>query len=65
LRRWSVVLRGRGACATLDAATNIAASLLGQFPNEVAQHLDGACQGCAGGAFRADRPYQAEAVRHA
>ena len=22
--RWSVVLRGRGACATLDAATNVA-----------------------------------------
>jgi NADH:ubiquinone oxidoreductase subunit F (NADH-binding) len=65
LRRWSVVLRGRGACATLDAATNVAASLLDQFPNEVAQHLDSACQDCAGGAFRADRPYQAEAVRHA
>jgi NADH:ubiquinone oxidoreductase subunit F (NADH-binding) len=65
LRRWSVVLRGRGACATLDAATNVAASLLDQFPNEVAQHLDGACQDCAAGAFRADRPYQAEAVRHA
>ena len=32
LRRWSVVLRGRGACATLDAATNIAASLLGGSP---------------------------------
>ena len=28
LERWSVVLRGRGACATLDAATNVAASLL-------------------------------------
>ena len=46
LRRWSVVLRGRGACATLDAATNIAASLLDKFPHEVAGHLDagpGAC----------------------
>ena len=32
LERWSVVLRGRGACATLDAATNVAASLLRQFP---------------------------------
>src|ERR1700761_3001979 len=31
LRRWSVVLRGRGACGTLDAATNIAASLLDKF----------------------------------
>jgi NADH:ubiquinone oxidoreductase subunit F (NADH-binding) len=65
LRRWSVVLRGRGACATLDAATNVAASLLDQFPHEVAQHLDGACQDCASGAFRADRPYEAEAVTHA
>ena len=65
LRRWSVVLRGRGACATLDAATNIAASLLDQFPNEVAQHLDGACQNCSGGPFRAVRPYEAEAVRQA
>ncbi|WP_445163558.1 NADH-ubiquinone oxidoreductase-F iron-sulfur binding region domain-containing protein [Mycobacterium sp. Dal123C01] len=63
LRRWSVLLRGRGACATLDAATNVAASLLDQFPGEVAVHLDGTCQDCAGGAFRADRPYQAEAVR--
>ncbi|SON60790.1 NADH-quinone oxidoreductase subunit 1 [Mycobacterium simulans] len=65
LRRWSVVLRGRGACATLDAATNVAASLLNQFPDEVARHLAGACVDClsrTGGAFRADRPYEAEAV---
>jgi NADH:ubiquinone oxidoreductase subunit F (NADH-binding) len=60
LRRWSVVLRGRGACATLDAATNVAASLLDQFPDEVAHHLDGNCEHCSRGAFRADRPYQAE-----
>jgi NADH:ubiquinone oxidoreductase subunit F (NADH-binding) len=66
LRRWSVVLRGRGACATLDAATNVAASLLDQFPREVARHLDGACPDCReSGAFRADRPYEAEAVRKA
>jgi len=65
LRRWSVVLRGRGACATLDAATNVAASLLDQFPDEVAHHLDGNCQRCSRGAFRADRPYQAEAVMQA
>ena len=60
LRRWSVVLRGRGACATLDAATNIAATLLDQFPDEVTHHLDGSCQSCSRSAFRADRPYQAE-----
>jgi NADH:ubiquinone oxidoreductase subunit F (NADH-binding) len=65
LRRWSVVLRGRGACATLDAAVNVAATLLDQFPDEVAQHLDTGCQGCSRGAFRADRPYEAEAVRQA
>ncbi len=65
LRRWSVVLRGRGACATLDAACNVAASLLDQFPDEVARHLEGGCPDCRGGAFRADRPYAAEAVRQA
>ncbi|MGA8545435.1 MAG: NADH-ubiquinone oxidoreductase-F iron-sulfur binding region domain-containing protein [Mycobacterium sp.] len=65
LRRWSVVLRGRGACATLDAATNVAASLLAQFPDEVARHLEGACQGCSNGPFRADRPYEAEVVTQA
>jgi NADH:ubiquinone oxidoreductase subunit F (NADH-binding) len=63
LRRWSVVLRGRGACATLDAATNVAASLIDQFPDDVAQHLDSGCPGCRHRAFRADRPYQAEAAR--
>jgi NADH:ubiquinone oxidoreductase subunit F (NADH-binding) len=65
LRRWSVVLRGRGACATLDAATNIAASLLAQFPDEVARHLEAACRDCGNQPFRADRPYEAEVVRHA
>lgn len=62
LRRWSVVLRGRGACATLDAATNVAGSLLDQFPHAVARHLDNACEECRAGAFRADRPYAVEAV---
>jgi NADH:ubiquinone oxidoreductase subunit F (NADH-binding) len=65
LRRWSVVLRGRGACATLDAATNIAASLLDQFPDPVQSHLDNSCQTCQLGSFRADRPYEVEAVRRA
>ncbi len=65
LRRWSVLLRGRGACATLDAATNVAASLLDQFPDDVGAHLDGRCPDCARGAFRADRPYEAEPVRQA
>ncbi len=62
LRRWSVVLRGRGACATLDAATNVAGSLLDQFPHEVAHHLGNACEPCRAHAFRAERPYEVEAV---
>jgi len=65
LRRWSVVLRGRGACATLDAATNIAASLLNKFPEHVQGHLDNGCQTCQVGAFTAERPYEIEAVSHA
>ncbi|HZC51578.1 MAG TPA: NADH-ubiquinone oxidoreductase-F iron-sulfur binding region domain-containing protein, partial [Mycobacterium sp.] len=65
LRRWSVVLRGRGACATLDAATNVAASLLAKFPDDVARHLEGGCPGCRDHPFRFDRPYEAEAARHA
>ncbi len=65
LRRWSVVLRGRGACATLDAATNIAASLLNRFSESVQSHLDNGCQACQLGVFTADRPYQIEAVSHA
>lgn len=60
LRRWSVLLRGRGACATLDAATNIAASLLGQFPHAVQRHLANTCQTCRVEVFRADRPYEVE-----
>lgn len=65
LRRWSVVLRGRGACATLDAACNVAATLLDEFPDEVARHLVGDCPDCRQHTFRADRPYQAEAMRQA
>ncbi|MGF2945630.1 NADH-ubiquinone oxidoreductase-F iron-sulfur binding region domain-containing protein [Mycobacterium sp. Lab-001] len=65
LQRWSVTLRGRGACATLDAATNVAASLLDQFPGEVAHHLDNACETCGVDPFRAERPYEVEAVHSA
>jgi NADH:ubiquinone oxidoreductase subunit F (NADH-binding) len=61
LERWSVVLRGRGACATLDAATNTAASLLLQYPELVARHLDGECDPCRADAFSALRPYEVEA----
>lgn len=62
LRRWSVVLRGRGACATLDGAANVAASLLAQFPDEVTCHLENDCQACRSGAFSAARPYEVESV---
>jgi NADH:ubiquinone oxidoreductase subunit F (NADH-binding) len=62
LERWSVVLRGRGACATLDAATNIAASLLDQYPDLVASHVAGACDPCRASAFSAVRPYEVEAL---
>lgn len=62
LRRWSATLRGRGACATLDAATNVAGSLLNQFPRAVARHLDSGCEQCRANAFRAERPYEVEAV---
>jgi NADH:ubiquinone oxidoreductase subunit F (NADH-binding) len=62
LERWSVVLRGRGACATLDAATNVAASLLSAFPQVVDRHLQNDCDSCRVGAFKAMRPYEVEAV---
>jgi NADH:ubiquinone oxidoreductase subunit F (NADH-binding) len=62
LQRWSVVLRGRGACATLDAATNIAASLLAKFPDEVARHQSGSCSDCGTSAFTAARPFEVEWV---
>ncbi|HEX2400767.1 MAG TPA: NADH-ubiquinone oxidoreductase-F iron-sulfur binding region domain-containing protein [Mycobacterium sp.] len=62
LERWSVVLRGRGACATLDGACNVAASLLVQFPQLVASHVENGCKTCHPGAFSAVRPYEVEAV---
>ena len=62
LERWSVVLRGRGACATLDAACNMAASLFVQFPQAVTRHLDNDCEACRVNAFEALRPYEVEAV---
>lgn len=62
LERWSVVLRGRGACATLDAACNVATSLMTQFPQIVREHVENNCQTCQVGAFSADRPYAVEEV---
>jgi NADH:ubiquinone oxidoreductase subunit F (NADH-binding) len=62
LRRWSQVLRGRGACGTLDGAVNLAASLLAQFPGSVTRHLERGCDLCAISPFRAARPFEVEAV---
>lgn len=59
LQRWSVVLRGRGACATLDAACNIAASMLAMFGDEIAGLLNGT-GGTSG--YRALRPFEVEAL---
>ena len=59
--RWSVVLRGRGACATLDAATNIAASLLDSSRTWSSATWTTAAR-LPRGAFTADRPYEVEAV---
>jgi NADH:ubiquinone oxidoreductase subunit F (NADH-binding) len=46
LRRWSVFLKGRGACGTLDGAAQLAASLLREFPAAVDTHRDSACPTC-------------------
>lgn len=57
LRKWSGFLRGRGACGTLDGATNIAGRLLREFPDLVQAHIDGHCRTCAAGQFPADPPF--------
>jgi NADH:ubiquinone oxidoreductase subunit F (NADH-binding) len=44
LARWSVSLRGRGACAYLDGAANLPATLIREFPDHVRAHHDGACE---------------------
>ncbi|WP_411289539.1 NADH-ubiquinone oxidoreductase-F iron-sulfur binding region domain-containing protein [Mycobacterium adipatum] len=59
LRRWSVVLRGRGACATLDAACNIAASVLAMFGDDIARMLDGTGSPST---YRPLRPFEVEAL---
>ena len=40
-------LSGRGACATLDGAACVAASLLREFPGEVESHTIRSCASCA------------------
>jgi NADH:ubiquinone oxidoreductase subunit F (NADH-binding) len=46
LVRWSTTLRGRGACATLDGASLLAASLLSGFEHEITRHLAEPCIRC-------------------
>ncbi len=57
LRRWTTQLRGRGACGTLDGATNVAASLLREYPRQAGDHLDGRCGSCPPAAVLGDAPY--------
>lgn len=47
LQGWSESLRGRGACATLDGACNVASTLLREFPALVAEHRAEPCPRCA------------------
>lgn len=47
LEQWAGFLPGRGACATLDGAAAIAASLLREFPGDVEAHQTRSCEACA------------------
>jgi NADH:ubiquinone oxidoreductase subunit F (NADH-binding) len=48
LTRWTTQLRGRGNCALLDAACELAGSLVVHWPGDVQRHLAGAaCSACA------------------
>lgn len=47
LTGWSTSLRGRGACAYLDGAANLAASVFREFGAEVLAHQSRACDICA------------------
>lgn len=63
LVRWSTFLRGRGACGTLDGATNVAAALLREFPEAVTAHLDRPCDTCVSGSGVSDPPFAADLPR--
>ncbi|MFJ5774678.1 NADH-ubiquinone oxidoreductase-F iron-sulfur binding region domain-containing protein [Streptomyces sp. NPDC093094] len=47
LHRWSSQLPGRGACALLDAAARVVATLLDRFPDTLDAHRSPGCPGCA------------------
>jgi NADH:ubiquinone oxidoreductase subunit F (NADH-binding) len=46
LETWAGFLPGRGACATLDGAAGIAATLLREFADEVESHRVRSCAAC-------------------
>ncbi|WP_328876216.1 Fe-S-binding domain-containing protein [Streptomyces sp. NBC_00287] len=48
LHRWSRQLPGRGACALLDAAARVVATLLDRFPDALDAHRSPGCPACAG-----------------
>jgi NADH:ubiquinone oxidoreductase subunit F (NADH-binding) len=64
LAHWGGFLPGRGACATLDGAAAVAATLLREFPAEVKAHLADAyqrdaCAACAATDFATkERPFE-------
>jgi len=60
LRRWSTVLRGRGACGTLNAACNIAATVLDVFPTVIDTHLMNECRTCRRMVYSSQRPFEVE-----
>jgi NADH:ubiquinone oxidoreductase subunit F (NADH-binding) len=46
LKDWSVSLRGRGACGTLDGAAHLAATIFREFPEELERHRAAPCPRC-------------------
>jgi len=56
LEYWCGFLPGRGACATLDGAVNVAATLLREFPAEVTSHQRDTCPACAATDFLTTDP---------
>jgi NADH:ubiquinone oxidoreductase subunit F (NADH-binding) len=57
LVRWTVLLPGRGACGTLDAAVNVARNVVERFGQEVQDHLAGDCAACNIGPRPSDPPF--------
>jgi NADH:ubiquinone oxidoreductase subunit F (NADH-binding) len=60
LRHLSGFLPGRGACGTLDGAANVGASLLREFPEVVAAHVDGRCETCSSAVDLPGPPFAVE-----